>query len=129
MDTTTNQEDLEILRVLNQNYLSFDEHSNIEGYETLLADDFMASLADFEIYNKEQFLGMIAEPRPFTELNAHDVQIRILGDFALVHARMTYRTKIDGRLRYGRYTDDYQKRNGKWVCIAGNVIAENFDTI
>ena len=39
------------------------------------------------------------------EANA-DVVIRVPGDFAIVHARITYRTD-DGVMREGRYTDDY----------------------
>jgi hypothetical protein len=36
---------------------------------------------------------------------------------------MTFRTK-DGVLRQGRYPDDCQRRDGTWLCVAANVIAE-----
>jgi len=52
-----------------------------------------------------------------------DVRIRLLGDFAIIHSHMTFRTK-DGVLRQGRYTDDWLRRDGKWLCVAANVIAE-----
>lgn len=51
------------------------------------------------------------------------MRIHLLGDFAIIHARITYRT-TDGVERQGRYTDDYQRRDGKWVCVVANVIAE-----
>ena len=47
----------------------------------------------------------------------------LLGDFAIMYSHMTFRTK-DDILRQGRYTDDWQLRNGKWLCVAANVIAE-----
>lgn len=65
----------------------------------------------------------MSKPRPFTELKAEYVRIRILGDFAIIHAHMTFRT-LDGVKRQGRYTDDWQRRDGKWLCVATNVIAE-----
>jgi len=77
----------------------------------------------FLLRNKKQFLEMMAAPRPFTELKMDDVRIRLLGDFAIIHSHMTFRTK-DGVLRQGRYTDDWQRRDGKWLCVAANVIAE-----
>jgi len=83
----------------------------------------MSSLPDFLLRNKKQFLEMMIVPRPFTELKMDDVRIRLLEDFAIIHSHMTFRTK-DGVLRQGRYTDDWQRRDGKWLCVAPNVIAE-----
>lgn len=83
----------------------------------------MSSLPDWLLRNKKQFLEMMAAPRPFTELKMDDVRIRLLGDFATIHSHMTFRTK-DGVLRQGRYADDWQRRDGKWLCVAASVIAE-----
>jgi hypothetical protein len=44
---------------------------------------------------------MMAQPRGFTKLMAHDVVIHVLGEFAIVHARITYQTD-DGVTREGR---------------------------
>ena len=60
----------------------------------------MSSLPDCLLRNKKQFLEMMAAPRPFTELKADDVRIRLFGDFAIIHSHMTFRTK-DGVLRQG----------------------------
>jgi hypothetical protein len=37
-------------------------------------------------------------------------------------ARVTY-TTLDGVKREARYTDDYQRRDGNWLCITANVVA------
>jgi hypothetical protein len=29
-----------------------------------------------------------------------------------------------GGVKHGRYTDEYQRRDGKWWCIGANVISE-----
>jgi ketosteroid isomerase-like protein len=122
-DHTEHQNDLQILAKLNSAYLRSDQNSDVKCYETFLADDFTASLPDYQLHDRKRFLEGIAGPRPFTELEADDVQIRILGDFAIIHAHITFRG-LDGVKRQGRYTDDYQRRNGRWVCVAANVIAE-----
>ena len=51
------------------------------------------SLPDCLLRNKKQFQEMMAAPRPFTELKADDVRIRLFGDFAIIHSHMTFRTK------------------------------------
>jgi ketosteroid isomerase-like protein len=122
-DTTNTQSDLDILTGLNADYLASDQHGDVQRHEQILAEDFMASLPDFVLRDKKQFLEMMAAPRPFSELKADDVRIRLLGDFAIIHAHMTFKT-ADGVQRQGRYTDDWQRRDGKWLCVAANVIAE-----
>jgi ketosteroid isomerase-like protein len=122
-DTTNIQRDLETLSQLNADYLASDQKGDVQRYEQILAEDFMAALPDFLLRNKKQFLEMMAAPRPFTELEADDVRIRLLGDFAVIHAHMTFKT-ADGVQRQGRYSDDWQRRDGKWLCVAANVIAE-----
>src|SRR4029077_7768208 len=86
-------------------------------------EDFMSSLPDFLLRDKKQFLDMMAAPRPFAELKADEEKIRLLGDFAIIHADMTFRT-ADGVLRQGRYTDDWQRRDGKWLCVGANTFLE-----
>ena len=45
--------------------------------------------------------------------------IRILGDFAIIHSG--YRDKkLTGDTGYGRYTDIYERRNGRWLCVAAH---------
>jgi ketosteroid isomerase-like protein len=122
-DTKSTQSDLEILTQLNADYLASDQNGDVQRYGQILAEDFMSSLPDFLLRNKKQFLEMMTAPRPFTELKMDDVRIRLLGDFAIIHSHMTFRT-TDGVLRQGRYTDDWQRRDGKWLCVAANVIAE-----
>jgi ketosteroid isomerase-like protein len=122
-DTKSTQSDLEILTQLNADYLASDQNGDVQRYGQILAEDFMSSLPDFLLRNKKQFLEMMTVPRPFTELKMDDVRIRLLGDFAIIHSHMTFRTK-DGVLPQGRYTDDWQRRDGKWLCVAANVIAE-----
>jgi ketosteroid isomerase-like protein len=107
---------------LNSTYIDADQGSDVASYEKLLADDFTATLPDLVFRDRRQFLEMIAAPRPFTDLAAHDVIVRVLGHFALIHGRVTY-TSHDGVNRQARYTDTWARRDNTWVCIAANVTA------
>lgn len=120
----TYEDDLRELARLNHDYLASDQNSDVARYEEFLAPEFTASLPDFNIYDRKSFLEMISRPRPFTDLQCHDVQITLIENVALVHARVTLKS-LTGELKHGRYTDEYLRRGGKWWCIGANVISEN----
>jgi ketosteroid isomerase-like protein len=81
-------------------------------------------LPDLVFRNRQEFLDLIAQPRPFTDLALLNVTVRIVGDVALLHGRVTYTTKDDGQQREALYTDTYQRREQGWMCIAGEVVAK-----
>ena len=54
-----------------------------------------------------------AKPVAIKNLQAHDVKIRIMGDFAIIHPAFSYTTP-DGQQAHGRYTDCWAKQNGKY---------------
>jgi|ERR1700722_1953140 Domain of unknown function (DUF4440) len=87
------------------------------------AENFTTTLPDIKLRDKTQFLQMIAARRPFADLKADDVKIRLLGDFAIIHAHIIFRT-LYGVERQGRYIDDSQRRGGRRPCVAANVVAE-----
>jgi ketosteroid isomerase-like protein len=116
--------DEKMLRQLNDDYIHCDQNSDVARYEEFLAEDFTATLPDLVFRDRREFLDLIAQPRPFTDLTLRHVSVRILGDVALLHGRVTYTTKHDGQPREALYTDTYQRRNGKWMCVAGEVVAQ-----
>jgi ketosteroid isomerase-like protein len=115
--------DEKILRQLNDAYVHSDQNSDVARYEEFLADGFTATLPDLIFRDRREFLDLIAQPRPFTDLTLLDLTMRILGDVALLHGHVTYTTKHDGKRREALYTDTYQRRDGTWMCIAGEVVA------
>ena len=96
--------------------------SDATRFSELLAEDFVVQTPGVT-RNREEFLDYIAKPRPFKDLAVHDVNIRILSDVALIHARATYTMLADGVHHEALYTDTYQKREGTWVCVAACAIA------
>jgi ketosteroid isomerase-like protein len=118
--TTSIAADLDLLRDLNQAYLDSVRLGDVERFRELLADDFQCSTPAGELLDKTQFLARTAGPRTLDRLVGENVTIRILGDVAIIHAATTY-TSVTGQEGRGRYTDDWQKRNGSWVCVSAHV--------
>ena len=112
--------DLDILHQLNRDYVRSVEMSNVRWFDQHLAPDFLNSNPDGTLVDRAGFLAQIARPSTVTDLEAHDVRIRIMGDFAIIHARTSYKT-ANGQAGSGRYTDIWSRRQGRWLCVAAHV--------
>ena len=94
--------------------------SDVQRFREILADDFLCSNPDGSLVDREKFLEQTARPVAISHLAAHDVNVRIMGDVAIIHARTTY-TGPDGRPGAGRYTDVWARRNGRWLAVSAHV--------
>jgi ketosteroid isomerase-like protein len=112
--------DLTTLIDLNRDYVTSVQSSNVRRFKEILADDFLCSLPDGSLIDREKFLQQTAQPVTIANLEAHDVDVRLMGDFAIIHARTTF-TTADGRPGSGRYTDVWARRNGRWLAISAHV--------
>jgi ketosteroid isomerase-like protein len=112
--------DVELLVRLNNDYIESVKTSNVNRFRELLADDFLCTLPDGTLINREQFLTNTAKPYTLGSLQAHDVNVRLMGDFAIVHARTTF-TQPDGAPGSGRYTDVWARRDGTWRAVAAHI--------
>jgi ketosteroid isomerase-like protein len=117
---TATASDLATLTGLNQDYIRSVQTSNVQRFREILSDDFLCSLPDGSLVDRQRFLEQTALPVQISNLEAHDVNVRLMGDFAIVHARTTF-TTADGREASGRYTDVWAKRNGTWVAVSAHV--------
>jgi ketosteroid isomerase-like protein len=120
MQTQAMSADLDALARLNEDYIESVKNSDVGRFREILADDFLCTLPDGTIIDREQFLTNTAKPYPLGSLQAHEVNIRIMGDFAIVHARTTF-TLPDGTSGSGRYTDVWARRKGQWLAVAAHV--------
>lgn len=111
--------DDEVLLGLNAEYLRASERSDRGWFEEHLAADFLCSRPDGSLLDRAAFLVRVSAPSSLSELEAHDVQVRLVDDVALVHARTTFRD--GGRPGQGRYTDVWARRAGRWLAIAAHV--------
>ena len=114
---TVIQSDVEVLTALNRDYIQSVQDGDVQRFEEILADDFRTPTGHWSTRTTSS-----RRPRPvtITGLEAQDVRVRILGDVANIHARTSY-TTADGTQRYGRYTDVWARRNGKWLAVSAHV--------
>ena len=120
MDTeATVMPDVSVLLDLNQDYIEAVKRSDVEWFRRVLVDDFRCSMTNGSMLDRERFLEHVSRPLDITALEAHDVEARVMGDLAIVHARTTFSTP-DGRAGFGRYTDVWCRRNGRWLVAAAH---------
>jgi ketosteroid isomerase-like protein len=112
--------DLAILNDLNRDYINSVQHSDVQRFDEILADDFLCSNPDGTLIDRAAFLEQTARPVAIRNLEAHDVNVRLMGDLAIIHARTSY-TLPDGRQGGGRYTDVWARREGRWLAVSAHV--------
>ena len=120
-DATANTAHVKTLTKLNQDYIDSVSKSDVRRFEQILSNDFLNTNADGTLVNRAQFLAQIARPMTVSNFQCDNVLIRVMGDFAIIHARTTY-IKADGKAGAGRYTDMWALRDGCWLCVAAHVM-------
>ena len=119
-DTTASASDREILTSLNRDYIRSVQSGDVRRFDEILAADFRCSNPDGSLVDRGGFLEQTARPVAIAGLQADDVEIRMFGDVAIIHARTTY-TLADGRPGSGRYTDVWARQQGQWRCVSAHV--------
>ena len=112
--------DVDTLQQLNRDYINSVQTSDVRRFDEILAEDFLCSNPDGSLVDRAAFLIQTARPVAISNLEAQDVQIRIMGDVAIIHARTRY-TLPDGRTGSGRYTDVWARRQGRWLAVSAHV--------
>ena len=112
--------DLETLRELNSEYIRSVQESDVRRFDEILADDFRCSNPDGTLIDRAAFLANVARPVTIADLQAHDVEVRLFGETAIIHARTTFTTP-DGRPGAGRYTDVWVRQDGRWLADSAHV--------
>ena len=119
-DSSTADTDLDQLIDLNADYIRSVQLMDVQRFDEILSEDFMCSNPDGSMVDKAAFLEQTARPIKISGLEAREVNVRLMGDFAIIHARTTYRLP-DGQAGAGRYTDIWARHKGKWLAVAAHV--------
>src|SRR6266849_1247333 len=112
--------DIDQLTLLNRDYVASVQNSDVKRFDEILADDFYCSNPDKSLVDRAGFLRQTAVPVTIRNLEAHDVKIRVMGDFEIIHGRTSY-TTAEGQQAFGRYTDCWARQNGRWLAVSAHV--------
>jgi ketosteroid isomerase-like protein len=108
-----------ILHDLNAHYIRAFVESDAAWYAEHLSDDFVCTLADGRRIGKAEFSQRTADGPGVTDVSYDEVDVRLLGDVALVHG-VTHYTR-DGSPGSTRYTDVWRLHDGRWQAIAAQL--------
>src|SRR5215469_2253156 len=108
--------DIDKLTALNRDFVASVQNSDVRRFDEILAPEFYCSNPDKSLVDHAAFLEQTAKPVAIKNLQAHDVKIRIMGHFAIIHACIQLH-HADGQQAHGRYTDCWAKQNGKWLAV------------
>ena len=120
VDEEPGEGDRATLLQLNRDHIASVQNADVQRFEELLAEDFLCSHPDGSLVDRATFLAESTQPVAIRNLEARDVVVRLMGDFAIIHARTSY-TLPDGRVKFGRYTDVWARRDGRWLAISAHV--------
>jgi ketosteroid isomerase-like protein len=109
-----------VLQQLNRDYVGAVEKSDSGWFQENLGEDFLNVNADGTLVDRAGFLAQVARPPGISNLERPDVQVRVLGDVAIINARTAYTTP-DGQPGSRRYTDIWARRRGRWVCVSAQL--------
>ncbi len=105
---------------LEKAWFSVYETHDLAILERLMADDFVATLADGEVRDKRKHIA--AYPADFEALASvtnSDLRVLVYGpDVAVATGLYTAAPRGKGPAGRYRYTDTWLRRNGSWQCIA-----------
>jgi ketosteroid isomerase-like protein len=119
-DQASASSDYETLLKLNDDYIRSVQAGDVGRFSELLAADFLCTNPDGSLVDRAGFLQQTARPVSIRNLSAHDVQVRILGDVAIIHARTSY-SLPNGSPGSGRYTDIWRREGDGWRAVAAHV--------
>jgi ketosteroid isomerase-like protein len=112
--------DIDELTLLNRDYVASVQNSDVKRFDEILAQDFYCTNPDKTLVDRAAFLKQTAIPVKIRNLRAEDVKIRVLGDFAIIHAATSYTTP-EGQQASGRFTDCWARQNGRWLAVSAHV--------
>ena len=113
-------DDHSVLTQLNIEYVQAVEERNPRWFEEHLAQDFTNTYADGSFADRAQFIERVARDSGISDRRLLEVMIRLLGDFAIIHARTLSRTAAAAEV-FVRYTDIWARRDNRWVCVSAQL--------
>ena len=124
-------DDTRLLQVLNENYVQAFRDADVAWFGAHLAPDYVMVSGDGAQWDRAATLSRFAQPTFATSMRSFPVAkvaVRRFHDVALIHAENAYELK-DGRKGVSRYTDIWQKRGGRWLCIAAHITVHSAPTL
>jgi ketosteroid isomerase-like protein len=119
-DETDRDAQVRALTELNRQYVRAVDQADTAWFEAHLSADFMNMNPDGALLDRTQFIAQIGRGSSVRQLREQHVRVRLLGEFAFIHARTTF-TRPDGQPGSGCYTDVWRREGARWTCVSAHV--------
>lgn len=105
-----------------QRFTAAQSNMDAAALKALTADDYIEISPLGEVDPRDKMLSFYTEKRPSPAATVDDVTTRMLGDTAIVIARISYTRVVDGQTqqRSLRSTFVAEKRNGAWKLVSAH---------
>lgn len=114
--------DIETLKTLNAEILRCFQDGDTAALEQLIGEEFYETDSTGQLRDRSAVLEKVRRGRIPFYISANEVQIRVLGDTAIIHAKLLLNARDGGSQQSGgRYTDIWMRMNGNWKAVAAHV--------
>jgi Domain of unknown function (DUF4440) len=114
-----------VLTQLNAQYVQAYRDANASWYDAHLAPDYLVTQGSGAFHDRATAIARFALSDYATTMRnfpVDRVNIRRVADIALIDAENAYTLK-DGQQGISRYTDIWQLRDARWLCICAHITA------
>lgn len=111
------------IRALELKWTESYKQRNIDILSSLLAEDFVITVEDGNIYSKAGYISHSADPSTHVQAaELSDLKVRIHGDTAVVTGAYHEKGESNGKPYeyHDRLTDIWMKVGGKWQVVASH---------
>jgi len=123
LSLTAQDQDLSNVLAMEHAWNRAELHNDAAAVQLLLADDFVMTVAEGNLYNKGQILASIKDKSYHPDLlESSDMVVHPYGSTAIVTGNYHEKGMDKGKLweRRGRFTDTWIYLNGRWQCVASH---------
>ena len=120
-------DDVSAIKALNTAWIHAYKTKDTAIVSRIWADDIvLINPAGKKMTKPEMLHNMVSGPDMQSAV-VDSADVRLLGNVGLIMAHVTFTLTLDGKVTTGHtgYLDVYEKRNGRWVCIAAHVTSLN----
>lgn len=115
--------DAATIRALELKWTESYKHHNIDILSSLLAEDFVITIEDGNVYSKAGYISHSADPSTKVQVaELSDLKVRLHGDTAVVTGAYHEKGESNGKPYeyHDRLTDIWMKVGGKWQVVASH---------
>jgi ketosteroid isomerase-like protein len=107
------------LRALEKRREAAIQSQNFATLQTIYSPDFIAVTADGQFVTRDQLFMVFRNSSGSLDFDTDDIRIVTSGNTAVLYGRMTAKM-ADGKTAFAsRFSQVFVKKNGAWLCIAG----------